>query len=155
MYEPSPRISVTIVLAPVLIWLSIIDIEKLIIPDIATAMVALIGLISMAYYGLENMVLEILGAGLFLLIGWVLGEVYFRLRHRDGFGFGDAKLIAACVLCTGTANAWLFLLLASLGGIMGTIFQAFKGDTSYNETIPFGPYISYSAYLVVILIIQS
>jgi len=53
-------------------------------------------------------------AGGGLLYG--LAEIYFRLRHREGMGFGDVKMMAMVGFFLGPKLVFLTILLASVAG---------------------------------------
>ena len=57
-----------------------------------------------------------LGACLPALLLWGGGWLYEKVRHREGLGFGDVKLMAMVGAFLGLRGALLTLVLGSLAG---------------------------------------
>jgi leader peptidase (prepilin peptidase) / N-methyltransferase len=62
---------------------------------------------------------SLVGAALGAFFIYAVGEVYFRLRHVEGMGFGDVKLMAMVGAFLG---AKLALFTIFTGAVLGTIF---------------------------------
>jgi leader peptidase (prepilin peptidase)/N-methyltransferase len=80
---------------------------------------------------------------------WGMGWLYGRLRHREGLGFGDVKMIAMIGAFLGLPGALYTLML---GGIAGTLIGAIyiytaRKDASTFE-LPFGSFLGAAAILV-------
>lgn len=80
---------------------------------------------------------------------WLVGEAYFRLRGREGMGFGDVKMMLMAGAFLGLRRTILTILAGSiLGAILGAIFIfASRKETTYE--LPFGTFLGASALLVV------
>ena len=88
----------------------------------------------------------LLGAGLLYL----LGEVYFRLRGREGMGFGDVKMMAMVGFFLGLKLALLTIFLgATAGSVLGLLFIAASGKSSAYE-LPFGSFLGVAAMVAVV-----
>ena len=77
---------------------------------------------------------------------WGGGWLYFKIRHREGLGFGDVKLIAMVGSFLGLRGALLTLIIGSISGSMvgyGYI-KATKRDPSTYE-LPFGTFLGVAA----------
>ena len=58
---------------------------------------------------------------------WLMGELYFRLRHEEGMGFGDVKMLAMIGAFLGWKLMLLTLVLSSfLGSIVGVAMIALQ-----------------------------
>jgi leader peptidase (prepilin peptidase) / N-methyltransferase len=57
-----------------------------------------------------------MGAALPAFFLWGGGWLYEKLRHKEGLGFGDVKLIAMVGAFLGLHSALLTLLLGSIAG---------------------------------------
>lgn len=87
----------------------------------------------------------IVGGGLL----WLVGEGYFRLRGREGMGFGDVKMMLMAGAFLGLRRTILTILLGSvLGAILGAIFILSSRKGSDYE-LPFGTFLGAAALLVV------
>ena len=77
---------------------------------------------------------------------WLTGEIFFRLRHKEGLGFGDVKMLAAIGAFLGLRGALLTLIFGSLmGSVMGLIFiLATRKDHSSYE-LPLGTFLGAAA----------
>ena len=95
---------------------------------------------------LDSLLGAILGAGLLYL----LGEVYFRLRGREGMGFGDVKMMAMVGFFVGPQIALVTIFLgAAAGSILGLAFIAASGKSSAYE-LPFGSFLGVAAMIAAI-----
>lgn len=66
---------------------------------------------------------------------WAIGRAYHAVRHRDGLGLGDAKLLGAIGAWLGWQALPFVLLCAS---IIGLIAAVIGGDVRRNKAIAFG-----------------
>jgi leader peptidase (prepilin peptidase) / N-methyltransferase len=80
---------------------------------------------------------------------WLVGEAYFRLRGREGMGFGDVKMMLMAGAFLGLRRTILTILAGSLlGAILGAIFILASRKGS-NYELPFGTFLGAAALLVV------
>jgi leader peptidase (prepilin peptidase)/N-methyltransferase len=57
---------------------------------------------------------------------WIVSELYFRIRGREGMGLGDVKMMLMAGAFLGPQNAFLMILLGSLlGSIIGLLVIGF------------------------------
>ena len=79
------------------------------------------------------------------------GWLYYKIRHREGLGLGDVKLIAMVGSFLGLQGALLTLILGSLSGSLigyGYI-KATRQDASTYQ-LPFGTFLSLAALVAAI-----
>ena len=77
---------------------------------------------------------------------YLLGEVYFRLRHKEGMGFGDVKMMAMVGCFLGPKLTLLSILLGSVtGSVLGLVMIAALGKGTDFE-LPFGSFLGVSAF---------
>jgi leader peptidase (prepilin peptidase)/N-methyltransferase len=92
-----------------------------------------------------------LGAGLPAFFLWGGGWLYEKVRHREGLGFGDVKLIAMVGAFLGLQGALLTLILGSIAGsVVGLAYikLAHKDPASYE--LPFGTFLGLAAIVAVL-----
>jgi leader peptidase (prepilin peptidase) / N-methyltransferase len=127
-----------------LVLVSQVDIEKRIIPDVVILPVAAVGVPLMIALGAGPWwQYPVAGAGAagFLLL---ISEVYFRIRHRVGMGFGDVKLALCMGVYLGAAVVPALFVGFVAGAVIGIVILALrKGDGA--TAIPFGPFLAAGA----------
>jgi leader peptidase (prepilin peptidase) / N-methyltransferase len=77
---------------------------------------------------------------------WLLGWLYQKIRHREGLGFGDVKMIGMIGAFLGLQAALLTLMLGSMVGAVGGIIYTFatrKKAATYE--LPFGSFLGLAA----------
>ena len=127
-----------------MIVLFVIDLEHRILPDVITLPGIVLGFAFSVFLppGWGNSLIGIaLGGGSL----WLMGELYFRIRHEEGMGFGDVKMLAMIGAFLGWKLMLLTLVLSSfLGSIVGVAMIALKrGDMKY--ALPFGTFLALGA----------
>jgi leader peptidase (prepilin peptidase)/N-methyltransferase len=80
---------------------------------------------------------------------WLVGWLYYRLRHREGLGLGDVKLVAMVGSFLGLSGALLTLTAGSLAGsLIGYAYiRALKKDPATYE-LPFGTFLGIAALAI-------
>ena len=80
---------------------------------------------------------------------WLVSEVYFRLRGREGMGMGDVKMMLMAGAFLGLKRTLLTIFTGSvLGSVLGIIvIVARRKDSDYE--LPFGTFLGMAALLVV------
>jgi len=132
------------VLAVPLIWATVTDLARHVIPDTASAVVAVTGL---AYPFLIGTTPEPVTLGVALLVTLVLAgtsEMFWRRHQTEALGLGDVKLIGAGTLVVGAQNLWLVIGLAAIGGIIAAVLAR----RNHQKGIPFGPFLAYAIFAV-------
>jgi len=151
------------VLSAILIALIASDVESRILPDEFTLGGTLVGLawalfVPMEFYILgylipssyalrwhwlaESAFAAVIGSGAI----WLVAFLYERVRHREGMGLGDVKMIAMIGAFLGLREVLLTLMLASLVGAVGGLIyiKAARKDAATYE-IPFGSFLGATA----------
>jgi leader peptidase (prepilin peptidase)/N-methyltransferase len=116
----TPVTAIAFVATLLLLWLSVIDIEHLILPDELVFALLWLGLLG---YGLP--------AG--------VAKVFALLRGTDGMGDGDFKLLAALGAFTGPMGVVLILLGAALAQVVVQGSLIMTGKLKKDSPFPFGP----------------
>lgn len=155
------------VLSAILITLVASDMEARILPDEFTLGGTLAGLIWSLFVPMEEYIVAFLipvsyaprwhwlaESAFAAVIGggaiWLIAFVYEKLRHREGMGLGDVKMIAMIGAFLGLRWALLTLMLASLAGaVVGLIYiKATRKDSATYE-LPFGSFLGATALVLV------
>ena len=91
----------------------------------------------------------LLGAAVGSSLLWLVSEAYFRLRHREGMGLGDVKMMLMAGAFLGAKRTLLTIFGGSvLGSVLGLVFiLARRKHTDYE--LPFGSFLGMAALLVV------
>jgi leader peptidase (prepilin peptidase) / N-methyltransferase len=153
------------VFSALLVGLIFSDLEERILPDEMTKGGIVLGLIFAWFVPLEDLggqgILGLLwmaglhvpprwdsvaeaaiGAALPSFFLWLGGFLYEKIRHREGLGFGDVKLIAMVGAFLGLQASLFTLLVGSLAGAVigyGYIKITHKDASSYE--LPFGTFL--------------
>jgi leader peptidase (prepilin peptidase)/N-methyltransferase len=73
---------------------------------------------------------------------YVLGELYYLLRHQEGMGFGDVKMMAMAGFFLGPKLVLLAIWLASIGGaLLGGSFILLSRKNWRSFELPFGSFL--------------
>jgi len=104
------------ILALFLIWISVIDVERLEIPDIASAALFAVGLV-VCYLHQLDLLTRLTEAALWMGLFWGVGTGYAKWRDWHGLGFGDVKLIAGLTVWLGFTDTTKAVFAAALSGI--------------------------------------
>jgi leader peptidase (prepilin peptidase)/N-methyltransferase len=131
-----------------LLFLSIIDLKILILPDELNFSLGLAGIVfhlsaGMPYFGWGDMILgAVIGGGMLYVIRFFANKAY----QKDTLGLGDVKLLAAAGLWLGPETILLAVTLGAFAGLLhgltyaGWLAIKTKQKVSINNlTIPAGP----------------
>jgi leader peptidase (prepilin peptidase) / N-methyltransferase len=90
----------------------------------------------------------LLGAALGGGLLWLVSEVYFRLRGREGMGLGDVKMMLMAGAFLGIKRTLLTIFAGSvLGSVLGLAFIVSRRKDSTYE-LPFGTFLGAAALIV-------
>ena len=139
-----------------LIIISLIDFDSMIIPNKLILAGSLLGLIfNFTFFyilGKQSLLVFVSKFLFFPLIGAfcleIINFIFSLIIKKDTFGFGDVKylfMIGTWIGLKGQIST--FILSIYIGGLI-TLFLIIIKKISKKGKIPFGPYLSLSAYLV-------
>ena len=140
----SALLPVRIAFACVLIVLFFIDLEHQLLPNVITlpALCAALVVSLVLPPGLRDAVIGVLiGGGILFLIA----EGYFRLRHEEGMGMGDVKMLAMIGAFLGWKLTIVTLILASLGGSLAGVVLIVTRRGTLKAALPFGTFLAAGA----------
>jgi len=152
MWAVEPNITTTIaglILAVLVIFITSIDLQRMIIPDMLNAALASGGLAYVWLVKGDVPLDTIVGAiGLFALF-YCVRLFHSKLRNTVGLGLGDVKMAGAAALWLEPINLPIFLFIASATAIAGMIVvQTRSGGVLQTRRLPFGPFLGLALLIV-------
>ena len=152
------------VFSAILIALFFSDLEERILPDeftlggtvagiLLAAFIPLAGIGRMflpeANAALVSVVESAFAAGFSALTLWGVGALYQKLRHREGLGLGDVKMVAMIGAFLGLNGVLLTLMAGSmLGAAVGLVYISISRKDASTYELPFGSFLAVAALLV-------
>jgi leader peptidase (prepilin peptidase)/N-methyltransferase len=98
---------------------------------------------------------SVLGAMLPALLLWLFGQLYFKIRKREGLGLGDVKMVAMVGAFFGIQGAVLTVMLGSvLGSIIGLVYIYGKRKDPSTYELPFGTFLGAGAIAATLLYLR-
>jgi leader peptidase (prepilin peptidase)/N-methyltransferase len=138
------------VFAAILIALVFTDLETLLLPDELTIGGLLAGLV-FAFFVPPSIGKALLAAIIPAGAIWFGGWLFEKLRHKQGLGFGDVKLLAMIGAFLGLRGALLTIILGALAGsVIGLAFIRFTGKDAGSYQLPFGSFLGAAALFTAI-----
>jgi len=105
---------------------------------------------------LESFVESALGAFLLAFLLWGVGWLYHKIRHREGLGFGDVKLVGMVGAFLGLEGALLTMVLGSIAGsILGLAYVKLAGKDAGTYELPFGTFLSAAGLAIAIIAVYN
>jgi leader peptidase (prepilin peptidase)/N-methyltransferase len=146
----APILYQRLLFACAMIVLFVIDLEHRILPDVVTLPGIVLGFLFSFFMPpgwLDSLIGMLLGAGAL----WLMGEAYFRLRHEEGMGFGDVKMLGMIGAFLGWKLMLLTLFLSSFfGSLIGLLVIALKGG-NMKYALPFGTFLAVGALVAAVV----
>lgn len=145
-YGPSVLLASRLVFGCALIVLFAIDLDHHLLPNVITLPGIVVGL-AFSVVTEPGWVSSAIGVAVGGGILWLIAEVYYRVRHEEGLGMGDVKMLAMIGAFIGWPLTIVTLMMASFAGAgVGLFVIALrKGDMKY--ALPFGTFLAVGAAL--------
>jgi leader peptidase (prepilin peptidase)/N-methyltransferase len=143
-YGPSLLLVSRLVFGCLLIVLFAIDLEHHLLPNAITLPGIGVGFLFSLFTepGWQSSLIGIvLGGGVLFLIA----EGYYRLRHEEGLGMGDVKMLAMIGAFIGWQFTLLSLMLASFAGTIIGLALIATGRGTMKYALPFGTFLAIGA----------
>ena len=136
--------------------IAIIDMRKLVIPDICNILLASTGLVMHWLLGSFDPIWILLGVLVFTGTFALVRLVHFHARGQIGLGLGDVKMAAATACWITIGSFPLFLAVSSLGALAFALLTlpVWKKEARMQQ-VPFGPFLAAGLLLTWIFEINS
>lgn len=109
-------------------------------------------LLSMFGFSTEGLLPSVLGALAGALVGgglfYAVGEVFYRLRHKEGLGFGDVMLMLMAGTFLGPALTLTTIFLGSLLGTVVAVPMTLLSRRFREYAWPYGTFLGIAAIFV-------
>ena len=132
---------ISMIACSLLICIFFIDLEHMLIFNRFSISIAVLGIIAMFFDSYTSVLDHILGG---VIGGLVFVLLYFSsiwILKKEGFGWGDVKLVAAAGLLLGWQKLIFAMIIASVAGsIVLLLIRAIQKDEEGKE-YPFAPFI--------------
>ena len=149
-YGPSMLLVSRLVFGCALIVLFAIDLEHHLLPNAIT----LPGIVAGFLFSFvtdpgwtASLVGIVFGGGLL----YTIAEAYYRIRHEEGLGMGDVKMLAMIGAFIGWQLTLLTLMTASLAGSVIGLGLLATGRGSMKYALPFGTFLALGAAFAAVL----
>ncbi len=154
------------IFSAIMIGLIFSDLETLLLPDQFTIGGLFIGLAFAPFTGVPDETMELIAAigrfrippkfvaiseaalGAFFPAGilWLLGWLFEKIRHKEGLGFGDVKMIAMIGAFLGLQGALLTVIAGSLlGSVVGLTYIKLAKKDAATFPLPFASFLGLAA----------
>jgi leader peptidase (prepilin peptidase)/N-methyltransferase len=147
-YGPGPLLVSRLTFGCVLIVLFAIDLEHHLLPNVITVPGIGAGFV-FSWLTEPGWMASLIGIAVGGGILWVIAEGYYRIRHEEGLGMGDVKMLAMIGAFIGWKLTIVTLMLASFSGSfigLGLIVTR-RGGMKY--ALPFGTFLALGAAIAV------
>jgi leader peptidase (prepilin peptidase) / N-methyltransferase len=159
------------VFAAIIIALVFCDLDMLILPDEFTIGGFFIGLLFAFFTPVPDTTFHLFASLLGVLPGprvgmlgeallgaivpagfiWFGGWLFEKLRHKEGLGFGDVKMLAMVGAFLGIRGALLTIVLGAVAGsVVGLLFIKLTGKDAASYPLPFGSFLGAAALVAAV-----
>ena len=145
-YGPSLLLASRLVFGCALIVLFAIDLEHHLLPNVITLPGIAVGF-AFSLVTEPGWIASFIGVAVGGGSLWLIAEAYYRLRHEEGLGMGDVKMLAMIGAFIGWQLTIVTLMMASFAGaFVGlAVIILRKGNLKY--ALPFGTFLAAGAAL--------
>jgi leader peptidase (prepilin peptidase)/N-methyltransferase len=165
---PTPQALRFCIFGAIMIELIFSDLEQRILPDEFTIGGTAVGLLLAAFIPVPGEflrfivgsshriwylgVLEAAFAGIFCAAAlWAVGAFYARVRHREGLGLGDVKMVATIGSFLGLQGVLMTLIIGStLGAVVGLLYVLITRKDAATYELPLGTFLGIAGLLVAV-----
>ncbi len=132
-----------------LVTITFIDLKHYIIPDVISLPGIAAGFTSSFVLTqpnyIDSLIGIVMGGGAF----WMISYAYLKFTGKEGMGGGDIKLIAMLGAFLGWQSIPFIIIISSMTGAIVGIFFMLKEKHGTKTAVPFGPFLSFSAIVMI------
>jgi leader peptidase (prepilin peptidase)/N-methyltransferase len=149
----------------ILIALVVTDFEEQILPDEFTLGGTVLGIVLSLFIPIHTGIAHILlydkgeriaslgeaglGAAVASLVLWLLRWTYEKVRHREGLGLGDVKMVAMIGAFLGLQGVLFTIMVGSiLGSVVGLAFILIARKNASSYELPYGSFLGIAGLAV-------
>jgi leader peptidase (prepilin peptidase)/N-methyltransferase len=157
------------ILVALLVGLTFSDLEERILPDEFTLGGTALGIVLAWFIPVDDMIAQslllfggiqpgphwtsvaesIVGAGLPAGSLWLGGMLFEKIRHKEGLGLGDVKMMAMVGAFLGLRATLLTLILGSVAGsVIGLLYIKLTKKDAGSYQLPFGTFLGFAGIFV-------
>jgi leader peptidase (prepilin peptidase) / N-methyltransferase len=143
-YGPTLMLLVRLLFACAMVVLFVIDLQHQILPNRITLPGIVVGLALSGVVGpgwAQSLIGITIGGGVLFAIA----EVYYRVRHEEGLGMGDVKMLAMIGAFLGWKLVLVTLVLSSIVGSVVGVGLILVGGKTLRYAMPFGTFLAIGA----------
>ena len=149
LYGPSLLLVVRLIFGCAMIVLFVIDLQHRILPNVITLPGIVAGFVCSVVVGpgwLSSLIGIVAGGGSL----WAVAETYYRVRHEEGLGMGDVKMLAMIGAFLGWRLVLLTLILGSFSGTLVGVGVLLLKRESMKYALPFGTFLALGAIVAAV-----
>ena len=148
-YGPSVLLVSRLTLGCALIVLFAVDLEHHLLPNAITLPGIVVGFV-FSLFAEPGWIASLIGIAVGGGVLFGIAEAYYRIRHEEGLGMGDVKMLAMIGAFLGWKAVLLTLLLASfLGSLVGVAILIVRKE-SLKYALPFGTFLAAAALVAAV-----
>jgi leader peptidase (prepilin peptidase)/N-methyltransferase len=149
LYGPGPLLAVRLLFGCAMIVLFVIDLQHRILPNVITLPGIVIGFLCSILVGpgWQASLIGIVAGGGTL---WAIAEIYYRIRHEEGLGMGDVKMLGMIGAFLGWKLVLLTLVVASFSGTIVGLGVLLLKRESMKYALPFGTFLAVGALIAAV-----
>jgi len=143
-YGPGVLLASRLLFGCALIVLFAIDLEHHLLPNVITLPGIVVGF-ALSFFTEPGWIASLIG----LLVGggvlYAIAEGYYRIRHEEGLGMGDVKMLSMIGAFLGWRLTLLTLMLASVSGTIIGVLLIVTRRGGMKYALPFGTFLALGA----------
>lgn len=143
-YGPSALLVSRLVLGCALIALFAIDLEHHLLPNAITLPGIVVGFL-FSLVTEPGWMASLIGIAVGGGVLFAIAEAYYRVRHEEGLGMGDVKMLAMVGAFIGWKLTLLTLMMASFSGTIIGVFLIISRRGGMKYALPFGTFLALGA----------